>query len=56
MDLTDPILSRFDILCVMKDEVDLNHDSKLVINLLFLFFYYINKYINKIKKKKYISI
>ena len=26
VDLTDPILSRFDILCVVKDEVDFNLD------------------------------
>jgi DNA replication licensing factor MCM2 len=29
VDLTDPILSRFDILCVIKDEVDLNTDTSL---------------------------
>jgi len=30
VDLTDPILSRFDILCVIKDEVDPELDAKLV--------------------------
>jgi DNA replication licensing factor MCM2 len=30
VELTDPILSRFDILCVVKDEVDENEDSNLV--------------------------
>ena len=29
VDLTDPILSRFDILCVVKDEVDINTDTAL---------------------------
>ena len=29
VDLSDPILSRFDILCVVKDEVDLVHDHSL---------------------------
>jgi len=29
VDLTDPILSRFDILCVVKDEVDMNADAAL---------------------------
>jgi len=32
VDLTDPILSRFDILCVVKDEVDKEMDSALVNN------------------------
>ena len=31
VDLTDPILSRFDILCVVKDEINLDIDSDLVI-------------------------
>jgi DNA replication licensing factor MCM2 len=31
VDLTDPILSRFDILCVVKDEVDPATDTALVI-------------------------
>ena len=30
VNLTDPILSRFDILCVIKDEVDKDLDYKLV--------------------------
>jgi DNA replication licensing factor MCM2 len=30
VDLTDPILSRFDILCVVKDEVQVNYDLALV--------------------------
>ena len=29
MDLTDPILSRFDILCVVKDEVQIQQDLAL---------------------------
>jgi len=29
VNLTDPILSRFDILCVVKDEVDKDLDYKL---------------------------
>ncbi len=29
VNLTDPILSRFDILCVVKDEVDKELDFKL---------------------------
>ncbi|EGG23394.1 MCM family protein [Cavenderia fasciculata] len=29
VDLTEPILSRFDIICVVKDTVDSIHDSKL---------------------------
>lgn len=29
VDLTEPILSRFDILCVVKDEVSQNLDQKL---------------------------
>lgn len=29
VDLTDPILSRFDVLCVVKDEVSQDLDSKL---------------------------
>lgn len=29
MDLTDPILSRFDILTVIKDEVNDEHDDAL---------------------------
>ena len=29
VDLSDPILSRFDTLCVVKDEVDLMHDHSL---------------------------
>jgi DNA replication licensing factor MCM2 len=29
VNLTDPILSRFDILCVVKDEVDQDLDFKL---------------------------
>jgi len=29
VDLTDPILSRFDILCVIKDEVSMNVDDAL---------------------------
>lgn len=29
VDLTEPILSRFDVLCVVKDEVDINSDSAL---------------------------
>jgi len=29
VDLTDPILSRFDILCVLKDEVQLQQDKEL---------------------------
>jgi DNA replication licensing factor MCM2 len=29
VDLTDPILSRFDVLCVVKDEVDINSDAAL---------------------------
>lgn len=29
--MTDPILSRFDILCVVKDEVDESEDLNLVI-------------------------
>lgn len=33
VELTDPILSRFDILCVVKDEVDELEDSNLVIKL-----------------------
>ena len=31
VELTDPILSRFDILCVVKDEVDESEDMNLVI-------------------------
>lgn len=31
VELTDPILSRFDILCVVKDEIDEIEDSNLVI-------------------------
>jgi DNA replication licensing factor MCM2 len=31
VDLTDPILSRFDVLCVVKDEIDYDLDDKLVI-------------------------
>lgn len=30
VDLTDPILSRFDILCVVKDEIDAINDNALV--------------------------
>ena len=30
VDLTDPILSRFDVLCVVKDEVDYKADTALV--------------------------
>ena len=30
VDLSDPILSRFDILCVVKDEVDPKVDNELV--------------------------
>jgi DNA replicative helicase MCM subunit Mcm2 (Cdc46/Mcm family) len=30
VELSDPILSRFDILCVVKDEVRTDLDSKLV--------------------------
>lgn len=30
VDLTDPILSRFDILCVVKDEIDSKVDHELV--------------------------
>lgn len=29
VELTDPILSRFDVLCVVKDEVDTDLDKKL---------------------------
>lgn len=29
VNLTDPILSRFDLLCVVKDEVDSNADQAL---------------------------
>lgn len=29
MELTDPILSRFDILCVIRDEVDALEDKNL---------------------------
>ena len=29
MDLSDPILSRFDILCVVKDEVEEDNDLAL---------------------------
>lgn len=29
VDLTDPILSRFDVLCVVKDEVDPVYDNNL---------------------------
>lgn len=29
VDLTDPIVSRFDVLCVVKDEVNTEHDSRL---------------------------
>jgi len=35
VDLTDPILSRFDILCVVKDEVDSKIDNSLVNYFLF---------------------
>ncbi|OMJ72124.1 hypothetical protein SteCoe_29507 [Stentor coeruleus] len=34
VDLSDPILSRFDILCVVKDEVDLSHDHSLATHVL----------------------
>merc|ERR1712217_992278 len=29
VELTDPILSRFDIICVIKDNIDLNEDTRL---------------------------
>ena len=29
VDLTDPILSRFDVLCVVKDEVSVDLDDAL---------------------------
>ena len=29
VELSDPILSRFDVLCVLKDEVDICTDRKL---------------------------
>jgi DNA replication licensing factor MCM2 len=38
VDLTDPILSRFDILCVVKDEVNVELDYKLVNFILLDFF------------------
>ena len=37
VNLTDPILSRFDILCVIKDEVDKDLDHKLVFLYIYLF-------------------
>ncbi len=30
VDLTDPILSRFDVLCVLKDEINLDIDNDMV--------------------------